>query len=202
MSIHISHDLISLIVSFIEHDSRLCDLSRASPIFDTMIYAAGIRGLYDQQLDTYINLSPNDTVIKLRNKRLIVLNNQCYRYIDDTQNIKYSSDSMIVSNVVPETVDAYFVDIKNSIVICFGFDYDYKIIKARRVIIEKDVIIVQTYVGKWTLGKNRYQGCPVIYGISDDIYGIDILNRYAIRQSEENFKYEQFDILFQNNEWL
>lgn len=198
---YIAHDLIPVIVSFIEHDSGLRDLSKASPIFDEVIYAQKIRGLYVRDTNEYISFGPKDTVIKMKNKRPIIVSGNSYRYIDDTAMTAYSPCVMIETDIVPEVVDAYFVDIENSTVICFGFAYDYKIIKARKIIISPDFVTVYTYAGKYPLTKDAYQSI-MVEDIGYDIYSIDIVNRYVVRQYEDSFQYSRFDILFQGNEWI
>lgn len=181
----ICSDLWWDIVSYIPHND-LRDFSAAHATFQKMICETGIRMFYDTN-EVAIDICQKDvTVIKLSSGKKYVLKDGDNHFIDLVSGQKIIKDK-ITWTIKPVKTEVWMNDPINKVAMIYGH-------------------ASTTFTSSWLIHdcKNVENALHMNRGISGKIDYIDMTTNYAMYFDEENevtIELEEFDIIYQNNEW-
>lgn len=167
MTIGIAYDLWSNIISWSSADT-LKDLSRASPLFDEVIFKSDLKAFHDDR-GCYI-LSPTDKVIRLYSGKKYRIN------LCDTNNTS-----------IPRNIryERYYIP---------GYRLKYDNQSRVGILFNNDPILVF----RDFINSDYYNIATVHKRISEDISYIDFKTKIAVSCCKEysTYAYESFEILF------
>lgn len=197
----VCYDLIPLIVSYASYET-LYNLSKASPIFDTIICRQGTRALFCRN-ERVIKLYSNDRVIMLDSSgELIVIGRTYYWNCKDFLHRTYCVRNIMTTDIIPGNVESCDIDIKRMIVVCRHYlsNLSFTITKLKKIVADATNLVVTTNVGEYTISMRKVSSTKVVDTLEYDFYFIDFENEYVMN-NDTKVRYSKFRTLYSDGNW-
>lgn len=198
---HICHDLIPLIVSFADYDN-LYSLSKASPMFDKIIYRANKRALNYRDrivpifLDNYVILAGGSYIAICGNK---------YTFLSNNETNTFKNRKIYDCHILPFGYQTYYLGLFDMCLFYKSKDNEYVLVHATKLSAKEGRIAVTTRGCKMHIDRYDFYDNRVTRNWINNEYRIKVIDfdtNFIVSKKDGHLDVSSFIVMFDGYDWI